>query len=236
MGGWLQLGIVGLYGGLLALERRAVLQAMFSRPLVASTGMGLLLGEPTTGLWIGVLLELFHLGGASLGAALPEHETLSATSTSAAAVLMTSGEVSSPAIWSLSILLCGGSGSFGRWLERRLDASTAHRAEKANVRAERGALGKAMRQNLWALWAPFWAFGGATAAFGLMGLLLRPVVADLPERLLQGLTWAFPAMLTVAAACGVRGSRARQAGRWGTVGGLAALLYAVGLWLGGEGA
>src|SRR5690606_29474985 len=91
MGGWLQLGIVALYGGLLALERRAVLQAMFSRPLVAATGMGLLLGDPTTGLWLGVLLELFHLGGAALGAAMPEHETLSATSTSAAAILMAGG-------------------------------------------------------------------------------------------------------------------------------------------------
>lgn len=234
MEGWHQLGIVGLYGGLLALERRAVLQAMFSRPLVAATGMGLLLGDPTTGLWIGVLLELFHLGGASLGASLPEHETLSATSTSAAAVLMASGDPASPAIWSLSILLCGGSGSLGRWLERRLDAYTARRADTANTRAEHGALRKAMRQNLWALWAPFWVFGGATAVFGLLGLLLRPAVAGLSETLVQGLTWAFPAMLTVAAACGVRGSRARQAGRWGTVGGLAALLWAVGYWLTGD--
>ncbi|HLT29677.1 MAG TPA: PTS sugar transporter subunit IIC [Myxococcaceae bacterium] len=235
MGGWYQLGIVGLYGGLLALERRAILQAMFSRPLVASTGMGVLLGDPTTGLWIGVLLELFHLGGASLGASLPEHETLSATSTTAAAVLMAPGESASPALWSLSILLCGGSGSFGRWLERRLDADTARRAEQANTRAEHGALGKAMRENLWALWAPFWVFGGATVLFGGLGLLLRPVVTDLSGALMQGLTWAFPAMLTVAAACGVRGSRSREAGRWGTLGGLAALLWVVGWWLGGEG-
>lgn len=235
MGGWAQLLVVGLYGGLLALERRAVLQAMFSRPLVAATGMGILLGDPTTGLWVGVLLELFHLGGAALGAALPEHETLSATTTSAAAILMAGGAGASPAMWTLSILLCGGAGSLGRWMERRLDADTARHALTASTRAEHGALGKAMRQNIWALWAPFLAFGVVTAAFGALGLLLHPLVTGLPESLEQGLTWAYPAMLSVAAACGVRGSRARASGLWGTIGGIAVALMAVALWVRGEG-
>ena len=35
--------LAGIWGGLLAFERRACLQAMFSRPLVAATGVGLLM-------------------------------------------------------------------------------------------------------------------------------------------------------------------------------------------------
>src|SRR5690606_22010969 len=120
---------------------------------------------------------LFHLGGAALGAAMPEHETLSATSTSAAAILMAGGAPASPALWSLSVLLCGGSGSLGRMIERRLDASTARRASQASARAEHGHLGPAMRENVWALWTPFLAFGTATAAFGALGMLLAPVLA-----------------------------------------------------------
>ena len=47
----------GAWGGLLALERRAFLQAMLSRPLVAATGMGLLLDDLPSGLFVGLLLE-----------------------------------------------------------------------------------------------------------------------------------------------------------------------------------
>src|SRR5438270_2150466 len=87
----LHLSLAGLWGGLLALERRAFLQAMFSRPLVAATGMGLLLEDVQSGLFVGVLLELFHLGAANLGAALPENDTLSATCVAAAAAAMAQG-------------------------------------------------------------------------------------------------------------------------------------------------
>ena len=72
------LALAGLWGGLLALERRAFLQAMFSRPLVAAAGAGLLLEDVTSGLFVGLLFELYYLGGASLGGAHTDHETLPA--------------------------------------------------------------------------------------------------------------------------------------------------------------
>ena len=102
---WTHVGLAGLWGGLVALERRAFLQAMISRPLVAATGMGLLLDDLPSGLFIGMLLELFHLGSANLGAALPENDTLAATGTAAAAAGLAGGTGgSTPAIWSLAIL------------------------------------------------------------------------------------------------------------------------------------
>src|ERR671931_1786101 len=92
---WTQLAVAGFTGGLLALERRAFLQAMLSRPLVASTVVGAALGDSGTGLLVGVVLELFHLGSANLGAALAENDALAATGTAAAAVGMTAVHVGS---------------------------------------------------------------------------------------------------------------------------------------------
>ncbi|HEY0093487.1 MAG TPA: PTS mannose transporter subunit IID, partial [Archangium sp.] len=37
--GWAQVALAGVWGGLVAVERKAFLQAMFSRPLVAATVM-----------------------------------------------------------------------------------------------------------------------------------------------------------------------------------------------------
>src|SRR3954452_15353355 len=98
--------IASAWGGILAVERRAFLQAMFSRPLVAATGMGLLLDDLPAGLYVGMVLELSFLGGASLGAAQPATDTLAATCAAAAAACLATnnGAASTPAIWSLCIL------------------------------------------------------------------------------------------------------------------------------------
>src|SRR5688500_1569478 len=115
-----QLLVAALWGGLVSLERRAFLQAMLARPLVAGTVMGLLLGDTLGGLYTGMLLELFHLGSANLGAALPENDTLAATGTAAAVAVMAStlDGHSSPAMWSLGILLFAWLGRSGRWMDR----------------------------------------------------------------------------------------------------------------------
>ncbi len=69
MGVWTFVAIAALWGGLLALERTAVLQAMLSRPLAAAVGVGFLLQDIPSGLAVGFFFELFYLGGASLAAA-----------------------------------------------------------------------------------------------------------------------------------------------------------------------
>src|SRR5260370_41883192 len=92
---WSDVAFAGLLGGLVAVERRAFLQAMFSRPLVAGTGMGLVMDDLSSGLYVGLVLDLFHLGSAKLGAALPENDTLAATGVAAAAAGMQGGSDSS---------------------------------------------------------------------------------------------------------------------------------------------
>lgn len=209
---WTHVALSGLWGGLLALERRAFLQAMFSRPLVAATGMGILLDDVPSGLFVGMLLELFHLGAANLGAALPENDTLAATCCAAAsAALGSSCGGSTPALWSLSILLFVGMGRVGRTLDRALERYSTRLLGRAVLDAEHGDLTRAVRQNLWGMWPHFVCFALATASCAVIGYLLAPLVQRLPLNGLRGLAWAFPAMASVAAAIAARGSHAKRA-------------------------
>lgn len=211
--GWTQVALAGVWGGLVAVERKAFLQAMFSRPLVAATAMGLLLNDVPSGLFIGMLLELFHLGTANLGASLPDNDTLSATGTSAAAATMAAatGAGSTPALWSIAILLFIGLARLGLQVDRVLERYSSRLARKALASAEAGQLTRAMQQNLWGMWPHFVLFGAITSACALSGFFLGPLLERLPLPVLRGMAWAYPAMASVAAAIAARGSHARRA-------------------------
>lgn len=58
-----------LLGGWMAVDGTSVGQIMVSRPLVAATLAGWIVGDPVAGLMAGVLLELFHLAVLPVGAA-----------------------------------------------------------------------------------------------------------------------------------------------------------------------
>lgn len=58
-----------LLGGWMAVDGTAVGQLMVSRPLVAATLAGWVVGNPGGGLIVGILLELFHLAVLPVGAA-----------------------------------------------------------------------------------------------------------------------------------------------------------------------
>lgn len=210
---WSHVLIAGLWGGLLAVERRAFLQAMFSRPLVAATGMGLLLDDVMSGLYVGMLLELYHLGAATLGAALSENDTLVATGTSAAAAMLThaTGSGTTPAIWTVAVLLFVWLGRAGRFLDRRLEPHTNELSRTAMASATAGNLHRAVRQNLYGMWPHFVLYGVITSGCALAGGWLGGYWDRIPLTLLRGFAWAYPAMASVAAAIAVRGSHARRA-------------------------
>ncbi|HVP60075.1 MAG TPA: PTS sugar transporter subunit IIC [Myxococcaceae bacterium] len=218
--GWSHLALAGAWGTLVSLERRAFLQAMFSRPLVAATGMGLLLGQLQTGLYLGMILELFYLGTASLGAALPENDTLAASGTTAAAAMMAAqtGGGGTPAIWSLSLILFSGLGLLGRAVDRRVEAYSATLSVHGLELAEHGELERAVRQNLWGIWPYALVYFVLNLACAGLGLWIGTLLPRVPLVVLRGLAWAFPAMASVAAAIAARGSHARNAALWGLVG------------------
>lgn len=228
---WYEVALAALWGGLVALERRAFLQAMLSRPLVAATGMGLLLDDVPAGLMVGMLLELYYLGSAALGAALPEHDTLAATGTAAMASTLAhaTSAGSTPAIWSAALLLATLLGRAGRLVDRGLEHYSTRLARKALASAEQGDLPRAVRQNLWGMWLHFALFGLATAACAALGALIEPLYAHLPLSVLRGLAWAYPAMACVAAGLAARGSRARRAAIYAGVS--AGLVACLALWL-----
>lgn len=107
---------VGLLGGVLALDRTALLQTMASRPLVGAALAGYLLGEPSLGLLSGVLLELLWLMDLPVGASVPPDETVSG-------VLAGVFAVAAPEAWSpearaaAGVLLAVPAGFAGRWLD-----------------------------------------------------------------------------------------------------------------------
>jgi PTS system mannose-specific IIC component len=69
--------IVSVAGGILCLDR-VVLQAMISRPIVAAPVIGLILGEPYTGLIVGAFIELFWIDRLPIGAYIPPNDTIAA--------------------------------------------------------------------------------------------------------------------------------------------------------------
>ncbi len=68
--------VVSLGGGLCALDRTAVLQGMFSRPLVAATVGGALVGNWEIGLLLGAILELYFLCEIPVGTNIPTDDTI----------------------------------------------------------------------------------------------------------------------------------------------------------------
>jgi PTS system mannose-specific IIC component len=209
--------LTGILGGLMALERRAFLQAMFSRPLVASTVTGLLVDDVMSGLMVGLVFELVHLGGASLGGAHPDHDTLPAVAGAAMAAGMgvASGHNSTPAMWAVSILLCAPFGRAGLWLENRLDARARKYYGRALSAAETGDLRQAARQNLRAMWPQFVFYGLICGAAAFFGPWLVRLESAVPGPVLRGLAWSYPAMGVAAAAAAFRGSHASQRRRLG---------------------
>jgi len=226
----LHLTLAGLWGGLLALERRAFLQAMFSRPLVAATGTGLLLDDAESGLYIGLVFELYFLGAASLGGVHPDHETLPSVCAAAFAASL-SASAHSPgttAIWSLSIILFAPLGIAGRALENAFDARAVRYLGEAMTSATDENFRRVARQNLWGMWPHFAAFGLFSSAAAAAGYLLEPIERGLPPALLRGLGWAYPVMASVAAGLAVRGSHSKKAAALAGAAALA-VLFSLGL-------
>ncbi len=200
--------ITGLWGGLLALERRAFLQAALSRPLPAACGLGLMLGDLTAGLMVGLVFELFYLSGASLGGASTDHETIAAVTGTALASTLgeVSGSDSTPALWALSILVCAPTGVLGRFVDARLDGRARRYFGRVVNAVGEGGVERAVGQNLRAMWPHFAFYGLVSGLAAALGGLLGSAVQHASPHLMRGLAWSYPVLGTVAAAVAVHGS------------------------------
>jgi len=68
--------LVSVTGGVIALDRTAIFQVMLSRPIVAAPLIGLVLGDPLTGLKAGMVIELLWIVELPVGASIPPDETV----------------------------------------------------------------------------------------------------------------------------------------------------------------
>lgn len=118
-------GLLVALGVWAALDGVSVGQVMVSRPLVTATLTGLLLGDPATGLLLGVFLEVVHLGGIPAGAArLPEPGPAAIPATAGAVLFGGAGGLALGAAAGMLLAVVGGWTVVGqrRW-QGRLVAS-----------------------------------------------------------------------------------------------------------------
>jgi PTS system mannose-specific IIC component len=103
------LSIVGVafIGGIIGLDRTAAGQFMVSQPIVAAPITGWILGDVTTGLVIGAVLELIWVLDAPIGTFVPADASIGAVSATAIAIIGSGGSAL-PDVMGFSILLTTG--------------------------------------------------------------------------------------------------------------------------------
>lgn len=191
MSGW---AAVAVLGGLVGLDTTSFPQMMFSRPLVAGTLTGAVLGDPMAGLAVGFIMEAFALLVLPIGAArYPESGT--ATVAAVAAYLTVAGTPLVPGALALAVgfgvawewaagetvvllrrqngrLLLGRKGMPARRLERlHLTAMALDFARGAVVAAGGGLIAAALLR----VAAPLWGLDGAST-MALLALVTATMI------------------------------------------------------------
>lgn len=111
--------LAGLVAMLTGLDRVALIQIMISRPLVAGTLTGWVLGNPLIGMEVGMLLELLWLGRLPVGAAIPPDDTQVAVGATVMALSMGHFlELNGMPLVILSVLIAIPLGKFGQVFDR----------------------------------------------------------------------------------------------------------------------
>ena len=79
--------IASLIGAILCLDR-ILIQVMLSRPVVAATIIGAILGSPFTGLAVGAIIEIFWVNNSPLGTFVPPNDSVVAIVTTITVVIL----------------------------------------------------------------------------------------------------------------------------------------------------
>lgn len=86
---WTDILLASLWGGIVATDTTALLQIMISRPIIACSMIGLMLGNFPLGFTIGILAELLYISELPVGAAKFSESNVGATAAATIAILMT---------------------------------------------------------------------------------------------------------------------------------------------------
>lgn len=105
---------------LLGLDRTAALQIMISRPLVAGPLVGFLLGDATTGLTIGMLLELLWLCRLPVGANIPHDDTQVTVGATTLAIALSGTVAGGASLVLFAVIVALPLGKIGQFVERNV--------------------------------------------------------------------------------------------------------------------
>jgi mannose/fructose/N-acetylgalactosamine-specific phosphotransferase system component IIC len=131
----MNLALISLLGGVLAVDGTSLGQFMVSRPLVAGVLAGTLLGDPHSGLWVGGILELLLLADLPVGGArFPESGPATVVAVSASLAAPWPGGL---ALGVLCGLLVGQAGGWTIDLLRHLNARVSPDGTKTLIRQGR---------------------------------------------------------------------------------------------------
>jgi PTS system mannose-specific IID component len=184
---------LGVAGAVLHLDRTYVLQVMISRPLIASTIAGAILGDPLTGLTAGMALELLWLGIQPLGTSIPPHDTLVSLVVPSAAILalriVDTSQMSTPTgVIALSILLSLPLGEVGRVVDIRLRKKNGALLAQVNEEIGTGDIVPVARKVFKSIGiGGAWFFVLSCVSVALITLMLTCVIPVIPDRVWMGL-------------------------------------------------
>jgi PTS system mannose-specific IIC component len=202
--------IVSAAGGLLCLDR-VLIQVLLSRPIVAAPIIGLLLGDPFTGLIVGALIELIWIDRLPIGGYLPPNDTMTSILTTASAI--GSGRLLgglSPGLIALAVLIFI---PFGM-IAQRMDVWIV----MGNERLSSGALDDAVRGDCRAIarkhLLPVLKTFLLSALLILITLpaaigVITWVYPRLPASILRGLTLVYASLPLIGAAAALNAIRSR---------------------------
>lgn len=179
------------------LDRVAILQIMISRPIVAAPLVATLLGEPLTGLQIGIMVELLWLARLPVGAAVPPDDTqVAIAGTVLTIVLGHSLGASEPELMILCLLIAIPLGKIGQYFDHYARHYNVRLSQRVEAAFERGSLLVAELQHLRGLFSFSTAAVATYVVIMLGGFIIVPFVWPLLQQPLQYSTgWlqlAFP--------------------------------------------
>ena len=216
---WLQALPLALLGGLLGLDVVSFPQAMISRPLVAATVAGALMGHPLSGLLMGATLELIALDTLPFGASrYPEWGSAAVVGGALFAThpAHPAGSMATAVIAAIATSWLGG------WTMVKLRETNAHWAARRRSALDAGARGAVIQLQLLGMTADFVRGAVLTVVAYVVFAPLTNVALDLWKTDARSSRAVVVAIAASVAASGVwKIFHAVPLARWFFLGGLA---------------
>lgn len=171
--------LLSFCGGLFCLDR-IFIQVMISRPIVTAPLIGLLLHDPSAGLIIGALVELFWIDRVPVGTYIPPNDTIVAVLATSIAVLAGQNPgKTAPQLIALAILLAVPFGVIAQKMDFLIVESNNALSDRALEDAQQGNIRAIERKNYFGLIKVFLLT--VFYLFAIQSILLPAVIVLYPK-------------------------------------------------------